>query len=747
MGMRKRMAVIELIVLASIVPSAVSQEDKQSDRAAMYRRYLEFPSYVKGGSIEPHWMADGSSFWYAEGAPANTVIWKVDPHKNTKEHLFDVVRLRRALRALGTEPEGEGLPFWEFEFLNEETAVRFRLAERDFVLDLAGYTVRQESGAAQRERERLRPRVVGRGFSGDILEVLSTDRRWFAAVGDHNLWLRPMSGEPSVQLTTDGIADYAWDVEEALWSPDGSRLVAMKVDSRGVAKIPIVNWLGVTETVEWAAPHRPTSGGPLRRTELHIFHVNSRRRVQVDTGTADQYTYVAGWRRDGSELMVLRMSRDFKRLDLLAADPATGTTRIVLTDTQKTFLWGNFFNYRGWRQQGGLFTMLNDNQRFIWTSERDGWSHLYLYDFDGKLLRPLTSGSWPVERLITVDEKRGWVYFTAHNDRRRPYDTHLYRAGLEHKAFEQLTSETGIHAPVFSPSREFFLDSHSSLDRPPAVEVRRADGTLLKTVARADIEGLKVLRWAPPEEFTAKAADDRTDLYGVIYKPFDFDPGRKYPVVEIIYAGPMTTEVPRTFFGSRSNLAQLGFVVVVLDGRGTTERGKEFQDVVYGNLGRHEIPDHVAVLKQIAKQRPYMDMDRVGVYGGSFGGYFAIRAMLLAPAVYRVGVAGAPVAEVYGHSSRVEPYLGLPTDNPDAYEYASNLRLAGNLEGKLLMIHGTADINAPFSQTMKMADALIRAEKPFDLLVLPGVAHFPRGESERYWHDAVHRYFQEHLKP
>ncbi|HUF53225.1 MAG TPA: prolyl oligopeptidase family serine peptidase, partial [Dehalococcoidia bacterium] len=498
---------------------------------------------------------------------------------------------------------------------------------------------------------------------------------------------------------------------------------------------------------EWAQPHRPTSGGPLRRTELHVFDINSGQRVRIDTGPGDQYTYVAGWRRDGSELMVLRMSRDFKRLDLLTADPATGATRVVLTDTQKTFLWGNFFNYRGWRKQSGLFTMLEDGRRFIWMSERGGWSHLYLYDFDGKLLRRLTSGSWPVKRLVTVEEKAGWVYFTAHGDRQRPYDTHLYRAGLEHEAFEQLTSEPGRHAPVFSPSREFFLDSHSSLDRPPAVDLRRVDGTLLQTLTRADIAGLKTLRWAPPEEFTAKAADGSTDLYGVIHKPFDFDPKRKYPVLEFIYAGPQTTHVPRTFDGSSFALTQLGFIVVMLDARGTPERGKEFQDVVYGNLGRHEIPDHVAALKQIAKRRPYMDMTRVGVIGHSYGGYFTTRAMLLAPDLYRVGVASASAVEVYGHSSRVEPYLGLPSEDPDAYEYASNVRLAGNLEGKLLIIHGTADINAPFSQTMKMADALIRANKPFDLLVLPGVSHFPAGEAERYWAEAVRRYLQEHLKP
>ena len=744
-GISEQLLAITISTLLFILPVHARQATTPATREAMYQRHLDFASNVKGGSVEPHWMADGSSFWYAEGALDSTVIWKVDPRANTRVPLFDTQRLRAAIaEAIGGEPDGKGIPFREFEFLPGETAVGFRLGQREFILDLSAYAIRDDPAAAK-ERERVRPRIVGRGLNGDILEVLSTDRRWFATVSEHNLWVRPVAGGPDVQLTKDGVAGYSWDVEEAVWSPDASRLVAMKVGDRGVAKVPVVDWLGTTETVEWKAPFRPTAGGPLRRTELFIFDVASRKHVRVDTGSDDQYTYVAGWRRGGAELVLLRMSRDFKRLDLLSADSATGVTRTILTDTRESFLWGNLFNYRGWREQIGLFTMLDDGDRFVWMSERDGWSHFYLYDFDGRLLRRLTSGTWPVEGLVAVDEK--WIYFTAHGDSRRPYDMHVYRAGLEHEGFEQLTNDPGRHAPALSPSREFLLDSHSSLDRPPRVDLRKVDGTLLQTVSRADIEGLKALRWLPPEEFTGKAADGRTDLYGVIYKPFDFDPKRTYPVLEIIYAGPQVTEVPRTFEGSNSAFAQLGFIVVMLDARGTPERGKEFQDVVYGNFGRNEIPDHVAVLKQIAKQRPYMDMKRVGVVGRSYGGYFAIRAMLLAPEVYRVGVAAASVVELYGHNSRIEPYMDLPSRNPDAYEYASNLRLAAKLDGKLLMIHGTADVNAPISQTMKMVDALVRVNKPFDLLVLPGVAHFPTGDAERYWIDAVRRYFVEHLHP
>jgi dipeptidyl aminopeptidase/acylaminoacyl peptidase len=354
-----------------------------------------------------------------------------------------------------------------------------------------------------------------------------------------------------------------------------------------------------------------------------------------------------------------------------------------------------------------------------------------------------------------VDEKLGWVYFTAHGDQQRPYDTHLYRVNLDGKKFTRLTEGTGQHRIIqFAPSREFFLDTHSSIERPPAVDLRRADGTLLQTLSRANIDALKEeLKWNPPEEFVVKAADGKTDLYGNLYKPYDFDPNKKYPVIEVNYA--RGTVVSHNFIRDSRGvqaqaLAQLGFVTFVVDGRGTPKRGKEFQDVVYGNLGRHEIPDHVATLRQLAEERPYMDLSRVGIYGYSAGGYFTTRAMLLAPDVYHVGIAGAPPVDAYGWAHLNERLMGLPEKNKQGYEYASNLRLAGNLKGKLLIIHPTSDVNIPFSQTMKMVEALIRAGKPYDLLVFPEQNHSPAQWSEttrRYMQDAIRRYFQEYLKP
>ncbi len=587
-------------------------------------------------------------------------------------------------------------------------------------------------------------------MSGDLLEELSPDGRWFAGLKDYNLSLRSTYDGRSVQITTDGIEDYQWgdvgwedETRWARWSPDGFKLAVKKVDIRGVPKIPVVHWLKPTVEVEWV-PY-PQAGGSVPQTELYVVDIRSKRQVRVDTGEElDQNLFILAWRPDGSELLFVRLNREYKRLDLMAADPSIGAARVILTETRKTFV-----RHPPWGRPLG-FTLLEDGKRFIWASERHGWEHLYLYSIDGTLIRRLTEGTFPIVKVVAVDEKGGWVYLTAHGDRQRPYDTHLYQVNLEGKDFKRLTEAPGQHESQFSPSKQFFLDRHSSLDRPPLVEVRRADGKLLQTLARANIDALKELGWKPPEEFVVKAADGVTDLYGILYKPYDFDPNKKYPVIERIYAGPQIAYVHRRFTDvgdpNLYALAQLGFIIFMVDGRGTPERGKAFQDVGYGNFGRHEIPDHVAALKQVAATRPYMDLSRVGIFGHSWGGYFAIRALLLAPDVYHVGVASAP-AVGEGMEAYIEPYMGLPQKNKEGYAYLSNLPLAGNLKGKLLLIHGTSDISVSFSHTMKMVEALIRVGKPYELVVLPEIPHGFVGTSDRYWRDAIRRYFQEHLKP
>ena len=483
------------------------------------------------------------------------------------------------------------------------------------------------------------------------------------------------------------------------------------------------------------------------RTELHVVDVLAKTAVPVDLGEEDHQLFVIGWTPDGSELLFLRMSREFKKLDLMAADPNTGAARVVLEETQDTFIKGIASN-PGWTQ---LFTLLPDGERFLWISERDGWDHLYLYNLDGTLIRRLTDGEFPVLGVTSVDPEEGWVYFTAHAEE-RVYDTHLYRVGLDGKGFTRLTEATGQHAVAFSPSKQYFIDIHSTVARAPTTELRAADGRLIRTLYTADTDALADLRWSPPEEFIVKADDGETELHGVMYKPHDFDPRRRYPVLDYIYNGPQTTWVPRTFTDGRgvraAALAQLGFITFLVDGRGTTERGKAFQDVVYLEFGSHEIPDHVATLKQLGGERAYMDLGRVGIFGGSWGGYMTVRAMLTAPHVYHAGVATNGVMDHYDHMAyAIEPYMGLPQNNPTAYEASSSHPYADKLEGKLLLIHSTSDVNATFSATMKIVESFVRAGKPYDLVVFPEQNHWPAGASQRYYMEASRRYFQEHLKP
>ncbi len=745
-----------ILSLAQITGSIWPDEGGTVEREAMYQSYLQFPSGVKGGWISPHWLNQGDAFWYAEGVPDKTVFYRVDPQRNAKALLFDTARLRKSIASLiGHEPPYQGVPFSDFVFTDSESKIKLSLENRDYICRLDDYKVEILPSLSEEEKSRTIPRVVRKGIMAgapDVMELLSPDRRWFLGARNYNLCLRSTFDGRSEQLTTDGVKDYDWDVEGASWSPESFKLAAKKLDKRKVPLLPIIHWLKTQEELEWV--YFTKAGGPMVQQEIFILDVLSKRQVRVDTdGEPDQYLRIIGWDRNGSELYLTRLDRICKKLEFLAADSHTGSVRRIITETSDTFL------------QRQIPFFLEDGKTFIWTSERDGWAHLYLYSLDGKLIRRLTQGNFPVVRVVTVDEKEGWVYFTAHAEKRL-YDTHLYRVDLQGQGFKRLTEADGQHDIIpsnaaefeysegiqFSPSKKFFVDNHSSTSRAPSADLRTADGRLLQVLDVADTRALDELKWGPPEEFIVKAADGKTDLYGALYKPYDFDPHKKYPVIDHIYNGPQAAVVPQTFADPLGiipqALAQLGFIVFIVDGRGTIERGKAFQDVVYGNFGRNEIPDHVATIKQLARDRPYIDLDRAGIFGGSWGGYMTIRAMLLAPEIYKVGVGIYPVVDLYDHmASAIEMYMGLPEQNKAGYEYGSSLRLAQNLKGRLLLIHGTSDVNAPFSASMKMVEALIRAGKEFDLLVMPEQSHGISGVSLTYLLDRVRKYFQMYLSP
>ena len=744
---RKVFRVAAVYALVALVPFVLAQEAEQSrqvERETMYQRYMDFASYIDGGTIQPHWMADGSGFWYADEAPDGRIIFKVDPRNNSRVPFFDTDRLRTVLaQAVGHQPEGRGVPFDSFDLIDNETAVTFAVENTPFLLRLGDYSI--DAAPSTGEDVNKSPRSFPDPIWGCCpqQELLSPDGSLFAGIEDHNVYVRSPSGDQKVMLTNDGTEKYFWTFfmvlgGQAQWSPNSSKLALLKGDIRNSTYIPVVRYDGPSDEVE-LVPF-PYGEGPQPIRELYIIDISSGQQLKLESGND-----LLGWSPDGSEIFVRhRVDEHFTSPGtMLAIDPDTGMTRVVLTQVVGEPVG---------REDESRLTFLPASGRFIWPCDGDGWRHLCLYGLSGELITQLT-GDFSLERLVAVDEEGGWVYFTAHADSERIYDTHFYRVDLEGGNFQQLTEDIGHHVIQLSPSKQYFLDTHSTPDRPPQVDLRSTDGRFLMTLTKARIDRLvEELAWKPPEEFIVKAADGTTDLHGVLYTPFDFDPERSYPVIQFVY-GSGFSRVPRTFIPIRLDVggvalfaqarAQLGYVTVLVDARGTRWRDTAFQNVVYEREGFYEIADYVSALRQLAETRSYLDLTRVGISGGSYGGYPALHGILSAPDVYHVAVVTAGVSEIPRHINRIR----LPAGDREAFEYASNLRLAENLKGKLLLIHGTGDRAVPLGHTMRMVDALIKANKQFDLLIMPGETHATSNIWIGYGLDAELRYFEEHLNP
>lgn len=568
---------------------------------------------------------------------------------------------------------------------------------------------------------------------------------WTAKTANGDLVVSDAAGATRLKLS--GAQNYGWGLPPRAWNYDRRFFMALRVDDREIHRLPIVDYSSAVERVTYA-PY-PKTGTRLPVTELHIVDIRDpaaavARPVQLDT--RDAAVWMLGWRSKVAEAIVMRLSRSGKRLDLFAIE-ATGATRLLAYDERPaTFVAALDFTSAEWAWQ---VTALPDESGFLWMSERDGWRHVYHYGFDGTLKKKVTSGAFPVHRVVHVDSARQQVYVLASGDSARPYDRHVYRVALDGRGFTPLTSAPGQHAPVFSSSGNFFVDSYSSLTQPHTVEVRRADGTLIKQLGQASTAP----DYTPPEPFRVKAADGTTDLYGVLYRPADFDSRKRYPVIDYIYGGPFLAVHQMTYMPSgnadgmhrmSASLAQMGFVVVMLDARGTPGRGKGFQDANYGRIGEIEIPDHVAALRELARSRPFMDTTRAGIVGHSWGGYFALRGMLTAPDFFKVGYAGAP-GDLTEAASINERNMGLLAANQAGYDAGTNPGRASGLRGKLKIMHGTSDVMAPLSTTMRMAKALIDANKRFDLLIMPGQPHGPQGAAGRYYREDVRRFMATHL--
>jgi len=593
-------------------------------------------------------------------------------------------------------------------------------------------------------------RVVRPGFFAHrrpVLELPSPDSGSFAGTSGGDVWLRAAGSDERQRLAGGEGDDNGFDIEGAKWSPDGRRLAIKWMDARGEPTIPMIRYGEPGEPLD-SFPYSHV-GDPIPSAGLFVVGGDGEQPVRVELGGMEApYLYIIGWSASADSVFFLRSSRFTDRIELRVADAATGASRLILEEESDTYIVGLPLLHGNDSQldDGASPVRLLPDGRFVWISERDGWTRVYLYGANGELLRPLSPEGTEVGSVPGIDTEGEWLYFTARIHPERPYDETLMRVPLSGGEPHALVAGPFFDPIEFDPDFEHFWTMRMGADMPPVLELFRSDGTRVREL-RSSAEVARGAGWRPPETFTTKAADGVTDLHGALFTPAGFDLSRRYPVIEDIYLGPFTSSVSRWPDRNLQALADVGFVVVTVDARNTTGRGREFGDAFYGEYGQHEIADHAAVLRQLGQEHPYMDLGRVGVNGFSWGGYGVLRAMLLEPDLYRVGVAGAPAVDLEHFRVSIEPYLGcFLQDCPVAFERASSTALADHLDGKLLIMHGTSDDDVPFQETIRLITALTEAGKEYDLAVYPEGNHGIGWRThQRYYWERMTGYFLEHL--
>jgi dipeptidyl-peptidase-4 len=673
--------------LAAQSPRVLSKADY--DRAV---RFLggNLGGLVVGGNVQARWLSDGR-FWYTSTTLTGSEQVVVDPVRRT--------------RTKATEADTAG--------------------SRTTEVGGGGITTRGGGG----------PRT------GGAAGVLSPDGKRAAFIKDWNLWVRDVATKQERQLTTDGVKNFGYATDNAgwaksdrailKWSPDSRKIATQQQDERQVGDMYLLETrVGQPILHTWKYSFSGDSIVPM----IHrvIIDVDAGRVIRLkmppDFHRATYFDDILmsdyNWSPDGSRLALASVTRDHRTATLKLADAATGDVRTVMSESTNT----HYESRTGWQ-------VLWPTNEVIWYSQRDDWGQLYLYDLNtGALKRKITSGEGPVTQIVRIDEQTRTLWYQAKGRERGqdPYFAHYYRIGLDGGDQVSLTPDDGDHSIQLSPSGQFLVDTYSKPDVPPVVALRDRDGKLVMPLEKADISRLVATGWKPPISITMKAHDGKTDLYGLMFRPTNFDSTRKYPIINNIYPGPFQASAGSRKFtaarGDRQALAELGFVVVAIDGMGTEQRSKSFHDAYYGAMGRdNTLPSQIAGMKDLARRYPWIDIDRVGIYGHSGGGFAAADAMFRFGDFFKVGI-----SESGNHDQRLyeddfgERYQGplvRNSDKTDNYAAEANQNQAKNLRGKLLLMTGTLDYNVPPDNTYLVVDALIKANKDFDLLIIPNGGH------------------------
>ena len=662
---------------------------------------------VAKATIAPHWLEGGSAFWYRNDARGTREFVFVDAELGLRRPVFDHARLAQMLsRETGQKYDAQHLPFTTLTFQEENRIIQFKVGAQPWRYDNLNGTLTKAD--APQEKPQAKPEPPQNSVANTTVSVRA-----------NNIWVKTKDGQ-EFAATTDGTDKLPYTQPQL--SPDGRFVTLFRIhpgDRRTMTNVNSIphngNLRPTLRTYEYALP-----GDKVDTYDVLVFDTQTRKLTPLEIETSDwDWLPNIQWKPDNRHFTVDQTFRAQKRQRILEADAETGKVRTLIDEQSKTFVYPpvRYLNF------------LDKTDEILWTSERDSWNHLYLIDAKTATVKnQITRGNWVVRAIESVDTDKREIVFAASGREagQDPYLLHSYRVKFDGTGLTSLTPANGNHTIRFSPNRKFYLDTYSRVDLPPINELRRTrDGWLICKLEAADISELQTKNWRLPEAFFAKGRDGKTDIWGVVYRPSYFDPKAKYPIIENIYAGPQGSFAPKSFAATNGmqSLAELGFIVVQLDGMGTANRSKAFHDVAYQNLGDGGYPDRIAWMQALAQKYPYVDVSRVGIYGVSAGGYNAARALLAYPAFYKVGVA---ISGNHDHrTDKVwwnEAWMGYPVGKH--YEAQSNVTQAYKLQGKLLLVHGELDDNVnPFASTMQVADALIKANKDFDLLLVPGLGH------------------------
>jgi dipeptidyl aminopeptidase/acylaminoacyl peptidase len=686
----------------------------------------KFQKLAAGVPERPNWVEKTSRFWYRKSVKGGFEFVLFDAETLTRRPAFDAGRLAASLSAAaGGKYTALDLPFTTLTLSEDEREIRFAAGDINWKCELSNYTC-ANLGPAERRGPGLQQRPPDAQRRPDQPRP-SPDGRWEAFVKNYNVFIRPKDKKEETALSSDGSEGDYYTLQSVVWSPDSKRLAAYRVRPGYRRKLQYIESSPADQlqpkysTIEYAKP-----GDTLDVERPVLFDAEARRQVNIaDALFPNAYDMTnLVWRKDGRAFTFEYNQRGHQVYRVIEVDAATGAARAVIGEGSRTF-----FCYSGKKYRYDVA----DGREVVWMSERDGWNHLYLYDgATGAVKNQITRGQWVVRGVEKVDEERRQVWFRASGmyPGKDPYFVHYYRINFDGTGLVALTEADANHAVSLSPDLKYYVDTWSRVDLPHVSLLRRAsDGKVLAELEKADITELVRAGWRAPEVFTSTGRDGRTDIWGVIIRPTNFDPSRKYPVIEYIYAGPQDSFVPKSFspYYAMQAQAELGFIVVQIDGMGTSNRSKAFHDVCWKNLGDAGFPDRILWHKAVARKYGYYDVTRVGIYGHSAGGQSALGALLFHPEFYKASVSSAGC-----HDTRLdkiwwnEQWMGWPL-GPE-YVAASNVENAHRLQGRLLLSVGEMDTNVDPASTMLVVTELIQDGKTFDLLVLPGQGHTPGGE-------------------